>query len=189
MSHYFLVDCETTGLDPRKNALLTAAFFLVDGNLNVVDSAEYSVKHDEYLVVPRAMEVNKIDLVSHHRSAMSPTEIARKFLPTLETWKEINDDRSLIPLGHVVHFDIAFIGEQIKLIPWNQFLGHRFLDTASLAEGYKIEKRLPDDQSVSLESLASYFGIKYEAHTAKGDALATLEVLKHLTGHVRVEAL
>lgn len=65
----FVLDCETTGIDPARHTLLSVGGVLLDGDLNEVDAIEVFIKHHDYVVEPDALAVNKIDLVEHDRTA------------------------------------------------------------------------------------------------------------------------
>ena len=81
---YICFDCETTGLDPKVNNLLTVCFIVLDTNLIELDRLNLSVKHKKYTVNPKAMEINKIDLKLHNDSSMSIDESKLKLITFLK---------------------------------------------------------------------------------------------------------
>ena len=66
MSKYIAFDSETSGLDVNVNNLLTACFIVLDSDLNELDRLNISLKSENYFINPKAMEVNKINIVKHH---------------------------------------------------------------------------------------------------------------------------
>ena len=55
------------------------------------------------------------------------------------------------------------------------------MDTGVIVQFFKLTGRVSRDLGGSLKELGEYFGIEvHDLHTAKGDTLATIEILKKL---------
>jgi len=188
MKKYFLFDCETGGTNP-KTSLLTLYGMVLNSDLEVQDTISLKVKPDNgvYHVTARAMEINKIDLVKHNNEAM-PIHEAAKIFENFAAKQALANDL-MVPAGHNLSMDIRFCKKYFLRArnadgdSWNRFFTHRRLDTATLAHGLILAKKLPGDLECSLGSLATHFGLDYSgAHDAEFDAKLTLEVLKLLIG-------
>jgi DNA polymerase III epsilon subunit-like protein len=175
---FVFIDTETGGLDPREFSLLTVAAAIVDNDFNVVTTTSFGVKPPVYVVDPGAISVNKIDLVQHAKTSMSPEIACEELQLFLRTGMELADNDRLIPAGHNVAFDLDFIWTQ--LMPedmWRQYCAYPALDTASLARFFVTTKMIP--AFFSLTALRQLFSIETgDAHNAMNDVLATVEVAK-----------
>ena len=56
---YLAFDTETTGIDFKKNNLLTACFIVLDKDLVELDRLNLSIKHTDYTVTIKAIEINE----------------------------------------------------------------------------------------------------------------------------------
>ena len=65
---YLAFDTETGGLISGV-ALLTSHFLVLDNDLKVLDELELTTKpnNGHYVIAPEALEVNKINLIEHHK--------------------------------------------------------------------------------------------------------------------------
>ena len=84
MARYAIIDTETTGLDPTKNQVLEVGIIICDDDLKIVDFDNFLVRHEEYTVSPKAMEINGIDLVKHNESADDANVACDKIIAFLE---------------------------------------------------------------------------------------------------------
>jgi DNA polymerase III alpha subunit (gram-positive type) len=180
---YLAFDTETTGLNHNTNNLLTGFFVVLDSELNMIDTYNLKMKHETYNVSVKALEVNKINLVKHERTAKSVVEIRKEFLEFLEK----NKPRyRYIPVGHNVNFDIRFL-KSSKLLTeeqYNNYFSNYTLDTMMIAQFMKVCNLVPSTQSMSLVNLCSHLNIKYNedttkfAHDAEYDITMTISLLK-----------
>jgi oligoribonuclease (3'-5' exoribonuclease) len=97
-------------------------------------------------------------------------------------WKYSDNKKiKLMPVGKNVAFDIKKITDQLLgAETLHQFVSYRTYDITSLIELCKRKGKLDRKAPDSLEALGEYFGIKFVAHTARGDNLAGIEIVKHL---------
>jgi DNA polymerase III epsilon subunit-like protein len=179
---YLFLDTETGGLDLEKHSLLSLGLVVGDDGL-VEESLEILVRHEPYVVSAGGMAVNRIDLVQHDRSALTPAAALDAF--EAFTHRNFPDPRLCIVLvGHNVGFDRSFLARFFALNgrPFEPRISHRIVDTHSIAAALKDAGKLAVD-NLSSTALFSHFGIQVpeeKRHTALGDALATFELYWHL---------
>jgi DNA polymerase III alpha subunit (gram-positive type) len=190
---YLAFDTETTGINANKNNLLTACFIVTDDNLVEIDRLNLSLKHYDYNVSIKAMEINKIDLIKHHYESVDIKSARNLLLDFLKKHKNklTNLDKlsmynkTFTPIGHNVTFDINFI-KNSGLLTENEymsFISFNTLDTVCIAQYLKLTGDLPKKQSISLINLCKYYGIESPVstesyHTAEYDIEMTLQLLR-----------
>jgi len=138
------VDCEMSGLDPRKNRLLEVAVIITDGNLQKVDEGiEYVIRTDkEHLDTMDEWCTNQ-----HAKSGLtkacieSPYELeAVKQKVAAYILKHIPERRVGILAGNSVHVDKLFLAEYMpEIISW---LHYRIVDVSSIKE--LVRRWFPD---------------------------------------------
>lgn len=181
-------DTETGGLDPSNASLLTAYFEVVDENLNTLDSLFLHVKPDDGLFKanPQAMAVNKINLESHAKEALTYTE-ARIKLKSFIAKHGGKYESALIPLAHNIDFDLGFVNTHLlDKRTWESFVSYRKLDTANIANFLKLAGLLPEVSKFALGTVAKAIGVEYDdrAHTADYDVKVMLNVLREFKKRV-----
>lgn len=189
---YLAFDAETTGLKPRHN-LLTMAFQVLDSNFQVIDRLSIKPKPSdgEYLVTPRAIEVNKICLSEHLATGEAEVICRVKLKNFLEKHTTHVDKETgslkiyrLTAVGQNVAFDI--MRGQILLPEWDDYVSYRYLDTQVIAQFMQLVGLMPEDVSTGLAGLAQHYTIEHgAAHTAEGDTDTTVEVLRRQIRVVR----
>ena len=58
--NFILIDTETTGFDEKKHQILEVGILVIK-DLKVIDQFEVKIKHREYTITAKAMEVNNIN--------------------------------------------------------------------------------------------------------------------------------
>jgi DNA polymerase-3 subunit epsilon len=192
---YLILDTETGGLDPTKHSLLTAYFRITDENFQAIDSLSIKLKPEDgvYRVTKRALQVNKINLLTHDMDAIVPEEAYRRLTTFLNRHSKGGEEK-LTPIGHNPTFDEAFIKTAILAHnkfgvtgdeTWRMYVDYHRIDTASLVEILKLKGAMPKSVSSSLTSLATFFGIDNSgAHDAEIDVDITIDVLKAMLNYV-----
>jgi DNA polymerase-3 subunit epsilon len=151
------IDTETTGLDARRDRLLSFAAVRIEPGLEAAPSAEIDVLVDPGVHIPaRATAVHGID---HARLAGAPTfaEVHGRIAACLS---------GTIVVGHFVAFDLAILGREAARahLPWRE---PPSFDTAALASaaGYPAEH-------LDIVDILERLGIepRGQRHTASGDA-------------------
>jgi len=179
---FLCMDTETTGLSEDCN-VLTAYFIILDSSLNEIASLDLKIKHNCYKVYTKAMEVNKINLIEHEKTAITKANAKEQLEQFLSIYKT---NEKYIPLGHNVSFDL-------KMLKSNQILSDsaiechlspNSIDTLTIAKFMKSCKKIPVKQSLSLVKICAYFEIslitELEAHNAEYDIKMTIELFKKL---------
>lgn len=180
------LDTETGGLD-IENSLLSVGLIITDDQFNVIETLHERLIPDDgiYKVTPKAMEINKIDLVEHTKTAISYTEFKTKLNEVLNNFYE-KYKQQLIVVGKNVDFDTNFIFTYIMpKTKWETFVSHRKIDISSIIQLMKIAKILPPTTKANLEGICNYYNIKIDTiHEALADCFLTLNVLKEIKNHL-----
>lgn len=151
------IDCETTGLNPRRDRIVSFAAIRIAEGLQVQEPPVIDLLIEPGVEIPeRATAVHGLDRA---RLADSPT-FATAFHRIAESLQ------GCVVIGHFVGFDLAILGREAGRArkPWRE---PPSLDTASLADtlGYRAD-------SIDLEALLARVGVMTNGgrHTAAGDA-------------------
>lgn len=161
---FICLDCETTGLDPKKDRIIEIAVVLFQGT--------EILERFESLADPKE-PISEESIAIHH---ITQEMVAGK--PTIdELLPEVLRYVKKYPIvGHGIGFDVAIIDEEAKRarVPCN-ILENPLIDTLRLA-------RLYGESPVnSLEHLRKHFNIPLEgAHRAMSDVIVNVQVFQHL---------
>ena len=179
---YLAFDTETTGLSADCN-VLTSFFIILDSGLNQVATLDLQIKHDFYTVYTKALEINKIDLLEHDKNAIPKSEAIMKLENFLEKYKT---NEKYIILGHNILFDLKMLrhnnilSKEIK----EKYISNIYYDTLTLSRKLKSEKKIPYNQSLSLNKICYYYDISLnnecKFHNAEYDIKMTVELYKKL---------
>lgn len=171
-----VIDTETGGLDAKKHSLLTIGLAVYEDG-KIIEEQEYFVKHKEYVITPKALEVNKINIIEHDSMALPSNIIIQEIITFM--YRHFGTDKPVIA-GHNIEFDNGFMDKLFKDENelWYNYVSHRKIDTCSLINYLMITGKI-DLKSASLESCIEYFKIETEErHTAKDDVRATIKLLE-----------
>ncbi len=163
---YVVFDCETTGLDFRKDVILSIGAVAVTGSAVIVnDSLELFLRQDVYNA--ETASIHGI-LKEGKEEKIVEAEAIIRFL-------EFIKDATLI--GHHVNFDIEMINQALKRLEVGK-LRNDSMDTDAM---YQKFKGLQEDQHTSLDELCKILKVeKSDRHTASGDAFITALVFLKL---------
>lgn len=172
-----VVDVETTGVDPYKNALLEISIVLIDMNESGIFSPglsyfEHVLPFEGAILDAKSLEFNQIDPFQPLRFAIDEKEALQNlFIPIDQALKMSQCQRAVL-VGHNAWFDLLFIKEaaartKIKM-PFHSFT---CFDTATLA-GFMY------GQTVLAKAVkaAGFSFDPNEAHSAIYDATMTAEL-------------
>lgn len=164
---FWVMDTETTGLDPKKDELLSIAGIPLQGyTMRLAQSFECLLKQKR----PPGRESIPI-----HGILPTPkvsTQLLESVLPDLLA--KI-DNRIIV--GHHIRFDVQMLNKSIKSITGGQ-LQNKVLDTADLARRLPAFRKKGMEQPISLDHLCAYFALKkHGRHTAVGDTFLTARIL------------
>lgn len=183
---YLPFDCESGGIG-AEISLLTAHFAVCDQDFNVIDELALAVKPKEvdetgstiYRVTAAALSINGINLIDHDKVAVTKEQagqMLREFL-----WKYKPQKGFLIPVGKNIGGDVDWVNNHILgEKEWRKFVSYRTYDITTLVHLLKRVGKLPLEAPESLEGLARFKGHNFIAHTARGDNMAGIEVVKWL---------
>lgn len=130
------VDCEMTGLDPKKDKLLEIAVFITNGNLELVDDGlEFVIKADK-----SALEnMDEWCTTQHGQSGLTQACLASPYtkdyvsnavLQYIKKW--VPEQRTGVLAGNSVHVDRTFLSAEMpEVVDW---LHYRIIDVSSIKE-------------------------------------------------------
>ncbi len=162
---FIVLDTETTGLDFRKDQILSVgAIGVQDFEINIADRFECYLNQENY----RPGDSIKIHGISSNRT--------RKGIPEREMLVQfLAYCRNSIIVGHHIGFDLAILNEAVSK-HFGTSLKNKVIDTGLLAQRLEsIQPVYPIDRSrYSLDALCQQFHITVKKrHTASGDAFIT----------------
>ena len=168
---FAVLDCETTGLDPRKDRLVTIGAVGVSGGEIVLGDVFEALLKVEYNT--SAVTVHGVTR-DHARRGLDEREALEGLLAYLG---------DAVVVGHHVDHDmetIAAAGQRHL----GRRLENRTVDTMDLALHLERDGALGDGEpirSFELDGLCGRFGIvPHDRHTAPGDAFLTAQVFLRL---------
>lgn len=180
---YIVLDTETGGIGLDKS-LLTAYFEVVTRDFSPWATCFLRLKPDDdvYRVSAEGLEVNKINLVEHNKTAVTYKQGGTHLYEFLKTASE-GGKIKLIPTGHGMSGDLDHIFDKlVKRSTWETFVSYRRLDTSVLCNFLRLTGYLPETVSGGLENLAEFFGFdKQNVHTADGDVKLIIKCLESMT--------
>ena len=168
---FVALDTETTGLDPRRDRLITiGAVALRDGEILLEDSFEVLLK----------LAYNNSSVTVHGITRDEALEGMREPEALAEFLDYLRDG---VIVGHHIGHDIEALNCACER-HFNLVLRNRSLDTMDLTLRLNDHGAFPDRpmaQGFSLDALCEMFGITpHDRHTAGGDAFLTARVFQRL---------
>ncbi len=173
-----VIDVETGGLNPKRDALLEIAAVFLDIDKNGIMKTTHHVAANiepapNLGINPESMKINGIKLDNPFRMAISESEAMKKVFNAVREEVRIQGCTRAILIGHNAHFDLAFLNAAIERCGIKRSPFHPFsvLDTVSLSA-------LAYGQTVLAKS-AIAAGMKWDAegaHSALYDTQQTAEL-------------
>ncbi|MDB4286287.1 exonuclease domain-containing protein [bacterium] len=163
-SLYAIIDLETTGGDPKRDRITEVAIYVYDGEKEV---GTYSTLVNPEVLIPS--HITRITGIDNEMVKDAPRffEIAKDIVTLTE---------GAVFVAHNVRFDYGFMHNAFRRLGYSYT--RKQLCTIKLAK-----KVMPGQPSYSLTNLCKALKVSNRApHRAWGDAEATLEVFKRLTG-------
>ena len=172
-----VVDIETGGFDPEKNAILEIAITLIEEENDKFYPGEtfrYHINPFEGSIVEKeSLDFTKIKLDHPLRNAVDELEALNDLFKIINRTKNKYECSRAILVGHNAHFDKSFldasvIRNNIKKTPFHKF---SVIDTVSLgvlATGQTVLARICEHLSVNYDN--------DEAHSAAYDTDVTAKV-------------
>ena len=172
-----VIDLETGGFDPIKNAILEIAITLIEEQKNQLIVGE-TIRHhiesfDGLIVEKESLEFTKINLNHPLRTAVTEKDALTNLFKIINKARTKYECSRAILVGHNAHFDSSFLNEAVKRnnIKRSPFHPFSVLDTVSLgalATNQTVLARVCDELNIDYDSK--------EAHSAAYDSNVTAEV-------------
>lgn len=179
-----ILDTETGGLDPTKYSCLTAALVAVDLNKKkVIDKLYVQFKHDVYRVHPKALEVNRIDLIKHDKEALPVKEAVGKIVDFIQ--KNFKGAMPARPGGQNYPFDEGFLKVLFAEAgaDFSKFVHYSYLDTLPILRLMATFDIIPES-ACRLDGARKQFNIQSkkggQAHHAMTDVEDTISLFSIL---------
>ena len=163
---FVVFDCETTGLDYKKDRILSIGAVAIQNNQIIVgDFMEIFLQQD--IFNPETVTLHGI-LKEGKEEKIVEAEAVIRFLDFIK-------DATLV--GHHVDFDIEMINQALDRLNVGT-LKNQVMDTDVM---YQKLKNLSEEEKTSLDDLCEIYKIKKsDRHTASGDAFITALVFLKL---------
>ena len=176
-------DCETTGVDPRKNGLTQIAGFIEVGG-RVVESFDFTVAPFEFdTVEPEALRIQGRtfeQLIQFDAPAVMKAKLTAVLSRHVDKFDKAD---KYVVAGQNVGFDVDFLAQFFKkcgdnflgsFLSWRQIDLLRLIDLLEVTTGLQLQNR-------KLETLSKYFGVELSnAHDALSDIAATRSIINLL---------
>lgn len=189
----FYFDCETTGLDPRLNDILTLSGIIeIDGEIKEtidlkIQPLNWNSISDEAL---RINGITKEEMKNFDIPIVAKQKLEAFFSRYVDKFKKnkTSEDK-LICVGYNVGFDIQFLEEfwrknNDRFI--GSFLDYHKIDISSIVLFLKYKGAL-QFPGYKLKDVAEHLGVSLKAHDASSDILATREVGNKLFQMIEVK--
>jgi|11_taG_2_1085331.scaffolds.fasta_scaffold73806_2 DNA polymerase III epsilon subunit-like protein len=180
---YIVLDVETGGLDPDKHSILEISGILWKPGRKIQPAFDCYVKEENIVTVPRAMEVNQIDLNKVSKHGRTPKEAVKYIKNRLDEVLGV-ERRPVKILAHNANFDYSFLKRLYNLAgekTHQDFYG-RTIDSASILEFLMIVDHIKGNRAsadVLFESTNNQIKDE-ERHRSYYDALATAKSMETL---------
>jgi ribonuclease T len=172
-----VVDIETSGFDPGKNALLEIAAVLTtmdaNGRLHLAEThASHVNPFPGATLDPSALSFNKIDPYHPFRFALDEKDALEKiFLPIRAAVKATGCTRAIL-VGHNPAFDIGFLNAAVercgvKKSPFHPFCTFDTATLAGLAYGQTVLAKALEAAGLSWDAKQAHSAIYDAEQTAK----------------------
>lgn len=175
------VDVETTGLDPRRDEIISFAAVPVEGGRVALGRAVSGLVRPRAAPPPESIEIHGLRAADLAAAPVSPQALAA-LADVL---------RGRIPIAHAAWIDRAFLEPPLGEL--GESLPRRIVDTAVLWRLLCLDRGEPDPGWCGLSAVAAALSLpSHRPHEAEGDALTTAQVFlalaTHLERHGRVSA-
>jgi DNA polymerase III subunit epsilon len=172
-ARFVAVDVETTGLDPRRDEIVSFAAVPVEGGRVLAREAVRGLVRPT--VPPPGSSIEIHGLRAADLAAAPPAAEALAPLATTLTGR--------IPVAHAAWVERSFLRRPLRAIGFA--LPRRILDTAMLWRALCIARGDGDPGWRALSELADGLGLPaHRSHDAEGDALTTAQVFLALATHL-----
>ena len=171
---YVAVDLETTGLNARRDQILSIGWVLVDGNRIRLDSARHRL-------LRVAGEIPADSAVIHQ---ITDDESARGMELSAALPELLTDLAGRVLIAHHARVELGFLGAACKRL-WGKGLLVRTVDTQAVARRLLERRQIPFKGSdLRLHALCERYNLpRHGAHNALSDALSAAELFIAQAAH------
>ena len=169
------IDCEMTGLNPDKDALIEVAAVVTDADLNALDDGmDAVIRPDPEALAQMPTVVREMHtasgLLAELEDGIALESAEKKVLEYVQSW--VPEARVAPLAGNSVHADKAFL--RLGMPELTEYLHYRIIDVSTLKE---LARRWSPEV---LEAAPKKTG----NHRALGDILDSIAELKHYREHM-----
>jgi DNA polymerase-3 subunit epsilon len=172
-ARFIAIDVETTGLDPRRDEVVSFAAVPVEQGRIVGDRAVRGLVRPQSPPPPASIEIHGLraaDLVAAPPAAQALVPLAEAL-------------RGGTPVAHAAWVERAFLGPPLGAL--GRRLPRAIVDTMVLWRLLCIERGRGDPGPCALSDVASGLGLPaHRPHEAEGDALTTAQAFLALATHL-----
>ncbi len=177
-----VVDVETAGFDPEKNALLEIAAVVTemdeDGFLHPGEAIQFNVDpFEDSILEPAALEFNGIDPHNPLRGAVSEKEALTEIFKLVRKRQKHYDCQRSVMVAHNSAFDMSFVNAaikrtNIKRVPFHPFVSFDTTSLAGLTLGQTVLVKACQAAEIEFDNK--------QAHSALYDTQKTAELFCHM---------
>lgn len=177
------LDCETAGLDPKKNPIIQISG-IIEIDDQIVKEFDFKLRPlPTDTIDPKALEVNHItaeQLTDPER--LEPIEAYKKLKSIFLTYIDrYNKEDKLYLMGQNVGFDYGFIQELWKRQGddyLGSFIHYHKIDLIALTATLRLSGKLTKEKlpNMKLETLCRYFGLGEQKHDSLDDIRKTRDI-------------
>lgn len=171
---YTVVDTELTGLDPKKDSIISVGAIRMYGGRIDLGGIFYRVVNPSTVIRPESIVIHEI----------TPTE-AKQSPPIAPIIQEFTDFcRDDVIVGHFIHLDMDFINAENRRISWDAMKNpvvdtHRIHEWLKENDGEFRKHYRGFSEETNLFALAKKYRIPFsEAHNALNDAFITAQLFQ-----------
>ncbi|QIK38819.1 3'-5' exonuclease [Caldichromatium japonicum] len=164
---YLAVDLETTGLDPRKDAILSVGYVALYGPEILLASARHHLVRVDRAIPETSAVIHQIT-DDQAASGLPLEEVLGELLGALA---------GRVLIAHHAAIELGFLSAACQRL-WGQGLVVRLIDTQLLAQRALDRRQLPyKPADLRLHALASRYNLpRHSAHNALSDAITAAEL-------------
>jgi DNA polymerase III epsilon subunit-like protein len=195
---YIVLDTESTGLHSQKYGLIEIAMAVLDKKLEIIDTISFDVCPPKNTSFSKeALEINGFTR-ERITKGLPYKGSARKFHGFVK--KHFPKDRAIF-VAQFYPFDYAMIESMFMKVDmekeFEEIVSNQFVDTKAIVLACNMKATMhgevipfPVPSLSKTGGLAEKFDLgDFPAHTALGDVLATVQVLKNVLDYVSTESL
>ena len=174
--NFVVFDTETTGLDARKDRILSiGAVKVKNWQIDLGQRLDCYVQQS-YTPIGETIEVHGILPGVNNENNIDEIEAVQHF---------VGYCHNSVLVGHHVAFDVSMVNQVLKGMIGQRLANHR-LDTAALAARVSEKKEYEQPGTYGLDTLCRKYKISMsDRHTAAGDAFITAVLLMKLLARLK----